>query len=379
MNRDERSFRTREIPTDDVYPSFKRTDSWQERRQRSPHPVKEMMGYHDNNNNHQGRHAKLSLHAEYSDHHRKPPPPPPPRPGSTRHDHPNNWSHSEHSRSTTESSSSLTDATHASSSSSTAHDSSGSDRHMTRGRPSQLPQLRENRKSMPPRNESSCELQDNSSEDSGLHRRQSHDQRVPKAELRSSRTPPMSRNGSFSVSELHSSRTPQRSRSGSLSSELNDLPNRNTSRGSAKNWLSSSESHLDSLGVDENKTQTSQSKLHSSMPGIDYMASNQTTHTRPSKHEQSVEDFPIIEESDDNDSSNNLFLFKLSKQLQEFVGPEQITSRYLAELSEKLGMPVAYSCGQGLELVTSDGIVLVSELLKPPQYHAPCTELVRKI
>jgi hypothetical protein len=78
-----------------------------------------------------------------------------------------------------------------------------------------------------------------------------------------------------------------------------------------------------------------------------------------------------------NNSSNNnnnnqpdrtcedpLFLFKLSKALQEFTGPEKITSRYLAKLSETLHMPVAYSCDKGLELVTSEGLVLVSDLLQ---------------
>lgn len=64
------------------------------------------------------------------------------------------------------------------------------------------------------------------------------------------------------------------------------------------------------------------------------------------------------------ETESPLFLFKLSQSLQEFSGPEKITSRYLAKLSEKLGMPVAYSCEKGLELVTSEGLVLVSDLLK---------------
>lgn len=350
MNRDERSFRTREFPSDDVYSSFKRTDSYNERRQRSPHPLKEMMGYeHD-----QGRHAKSSVHSEYNDHRK------PPRPGSIRHDQPN----SDHSRSTTESCSSITEATHASSSSSTALDSSGTDRHIVRGRPLQVSQLKDIRKSMPPRNESIWELHD-PSEDIGFDRRHTHEQRA-------SRT------------DSHSNGTPRRNRSGSFNGDLSGLQNRN-SRVSPPCLSSASDSHLDSAGVYGYKANTTggasaQSKLHSSMSGIDQSAgATQTAHSRLSKHDHGVVDNPIVEESNEDDSNNNLFLFKLSQQLQDFVGPEQITSRYLAELSEKLEMPVAYSCGQGLELVTSDGIVLVSEILKPTLHHDPCTELVRRL
>jgi hypothetical protein len=342
MNRDERYCVTRELPKDNTYSSIKQPDkcSYQERRPRSPpiQPVYEMA--HERG---VVRHAKSSFSTKYNDHGK------PPRPGSSRLDHHINTS--DHSRSTTGSGSCVTEATHTSSTSSIALESCAADRHMARGRPSQSSQKRDNRKSMPPRNEDDCGLHD-LSEDSGFRRGHAAEQKPTNQRSHSS-----------------SGGTRQRERSGSFVGDLGGVHHRN-SRVNAQRPSSSSDSHLDSSGVYGYKKQATSCPekewRHSSMSGIDCSAAkDQATHTNVSQRDQGMVDHPIVEESDDDDSNTRLFLFKLSKQLQDFAGPEQITSRYLAELSEKLGMPVAYSCDQGLELVTRDGIVLVSDLLKP--------------
>jgi hypothetical protein len=136
----------------------------------------------------------------------------------------------------------------------------------------------------------------------------------------------------------------------------------------------SSDSHLFASIVRKQSYTGLNDRLHASISQMGEIKQNpkeQSTMT-PSPKEQStmtpsrIPDAPVRQKtsSEESELDNPFFLFKLSQSLQGFTGPEKITSRYLAKLSEKLEMPVAYSCQKGLELVTSEGLVLVSDLLK---------------
>ena len=141
------------------------------------------------------------------------------------------------------------------------------------------------------------------------------------------------------------------------------------SSGTEKSYGSnSSSSIIDSRHTEFKRTEKSQSRSTTSASARQ-REKRSLLKAKPRLHSSISElkeaDQPIFEEAEEQSTTNTSprLLFKLSEALKAFEGPEKITSRYLVELSEKLGMPVAYSCGQGLELVTKDGKIPAADLL----------------
>jgi hypothetical protein len=87
----------------------------------------------------------------------------------------------------------------------------------------------------------------------------------------------------------------------------------------------------------------------------------------PSRLEYSIEEEPESKTYTNPARESPVLLSKLSEQLLKLERKVQkITSRELMELSEKIGLPVAYSNGRGLELVDRErmDIVLLTDLLQ---------------
>lgn len=98
--------------------------------------------------------------------------------------------------------------------------------------------------------------------------------------------------------------------------------------------------------------------LHASMPRLDYpiLEEPETEYRRVSFQRQEQRKTAASMYYDPKPTESPLLLLKLSEQLgilEKRV--EEMTSRQLMELSERIGVPVAYSCERGLELIDKEG------------------------